>query len=144
MRKIYTTIVSLLLGLGTLSAQSVNFGGTALDNDILHWGDLYNLSFTTHSYGTARSMAMGNAFTALGADMISASMNPAGIGMYVDNDVSITPMMQFTKSPMEGGVPYYDKSTPKRDRHFSDHTERFGMASAGGVFTVSLVYGTFE
>ena len=136
MRKIYTTIVSLLLGLGTLSAQSVNFGGTALDNDILHWGDLYNLSFTTHSYGTARSMAMGNAFTALGADMISASMNPAGIGMYVDNDVSITPMMQFTKSPMEGGVPYYDKSTPKRDRHFSDHTERFGMASAGGVFTV--------
>lgn len=136
MRKIYTTLVALFITLSTLSAQGVNFGGITLDNDILHWGDLYNLSFTTHSYGTARSMAMGNAFTALGADMVSASMNPAGIGMYVDSDVSITPMMQFTKSPTEGGVPYYDKSTPKRDREFSDHTERFGMASAGAVFTV--------
>ena len=136
MRKIYTTIVALGLALGTLSAQGVNFGGTTLDNDIIHWGDLYNLSFTTHSYGTARSMAMGNAFTALGADMVSASMNPAGIGMYLESDVSFTPMMQFTKSPTEGGMPYYKDDTPKHAREFNDHTERFGLASAGGIFSV--------
>ena len=139
MRKISTIIVvvlMVLMPLGSAKAQSVNFGGTTLDNYIIHWGDLYNLSFTTHSYGTARSMAMGNAFTALGADMISASMNPAGIGMYVESDVSITPMMQFTKSPTEGGDPYYSSNTPKRDQEFNDHTERFGMASAGGVFSV--------
>lgn len=136
MRKIYTTIVALGLALGTLSAQGVNFGGTTLDNDIIHWGDLYNLSFTTRSYGTARSMAMGNAFTALGADMVSASMNPAGIGMYLESDVSFTPMMQFTKSPTEGGMPYYKEGTPKHAREFNDHTERFGLASAGGIFSV--------
>ena len=137
MRKIYTIAASLLLALGTManaSAQSTDFGGTTFNNDIIGWGDLYNLSFTSHNYGTARSMGMGNAFTALGADMISATLNPAGIGMFKANEVSLTPMMQFSKSPTTGGDPYY-VGVPKRDQEFSDHTERFSMASIGGVFT---------
>ena len=95
----------MIISLSPAQAQSVNFGGTTFNNDIIGWYDLYNLSFTSHNYGTARSMAMGNAFTALGADMVSTSLNPAGIGMYVDSDVSFTPMMQFTKSPTKGGDP---------------------------------------
>ena len=98
MRKIYTIISATILSLSTMagaSAQAINFGGLNFDNDIAHWSDLYNLSFTSHNYGTARSMAMGNAFTALGADMVSATLNPAGIGMYIESDVSITPIMQF-------------------------------------------------
>ena len=100
MRRIHisllSALVALIISLTPSQAQSVNFGGTTFNNDIIGWYDLYNLSFTSHNYGTARSMAMGNAFTALGADMVSASLNPAGIGMYVGSDVSITPMMQFT------------------------------------------------
>lgn len=107
----------------------MNFGGVTFNNDIIGWGDLYNLSYTTHNYGTARSMAMGNAFTALGADMASASINPAGIGMYINSDISFTPMMQFVKSPTEGAD--YNNSD-----NFRENSNRFGMASAGGVFTV--------
>ena len=32
--------------------------------------------------GTARAGAMGNAFGALGGDFTSASINPAGLGLY--------------------------------------------------------------
>ena len=73
-------------------------------------------------------MGMGNAFTALGADMASAMLNPAGIGMYVDSDLSLSPMMQFSKSKTEGGEPFYTNE-------FKDHSERFGMSSIGAVFT---------
>lgn len=136
MRKLYTILASLLLGASSLTAQSYDVGGTVLNNDIIGWFDIYNLSFTSHNYGTARSMAMGNAFTALGADMISASLNPAGIGMYVDSDFSITPMMQFTKSHTKGGDDYYAPGTPKSQQRFREDLNRFGMSSVGAVFTV--------
>lgn len=139
MRRIHISLLSaliaLIISLTPSQAQSVNFGGTTFNNDIIGWYDLYNLSFTSHNYGTARSMAMGNAFTALGADMVSASLNPAGIGMYVGSDVSITPMMQFTKTQTKGSDPYYT-NVPKKLQAFDDHTERMAMGSMGGVFTV--------
>lgn len=136
MRKLYALLAATLLlgGANNVSAQTVDFGGTTLNNDIVGFTDLYTLSFTAHNYGTARSMGMGNAFTALGADMVSASLNPAGIGMYVDSDVSFSLMMQFTKSPTTNSDPYYN-NVPRSQQEFSDHTERFGMSSAGGVFT---------
>lgn len=148
MKRVYTIVATLLLGLfsmGESNAQSLNIGGTTLNNDIIGWGDLYNLSFTSHNYGTARSMAMGNAFTALGADMVSTMLNPAGIGMYptilndgkyIDSDVSITPIMQFTKSPTRNSNSYYGADVPKSRQAFNDHTERFGFASAGAVIPV--------
>jgi hypothetical protein len=138
MRKIYAIVAMLALGIMTISssrAQSVDFGGTTFNNDIVGWNDLYGMSFTSHNYGTARSMAMGNAFTALGADMISASLNPAGIGMYVESDVSISPMMQFTKSPTANAKSFYLEGTPKHKQKYSDHCAPFGLASAGGVAT---------
>ncbi|TNF42540.1 MAG: hypothetical protein EP310_05870 [Bacteroidetes bacterium] len=42
--------------------------------------------------GTARSGAMGNAFGALGGDFTSASINPAGIGLYRSSELTITPI----------------------------------------------------
>lgn len=137
MRKLYRLLAVALLVLAIAprsTAQTVNFGGTTLNNDIIGWGDIYNLSSTAHNYGTARSMAMGNAFTALGADMISASLNPAGVGMYVESDISLSPMMQFVKSPTKGGDAYYD-GVPRRQQTFKDNTSRFGMSSIGGIFT---------
>lgn len=131
MRKICTLLATAMLSLAMMPSAlaQVNVGGVAFNNDMVGWGDLYNLSFTTHNYGTARSMAMGNAFTALGADMSSASINPAGIGMYVENDVSLTPMMQFVRS----NTPQAD---PFNTDEFSNSSNRFGMASIGGVATV--------
>lgn len=40
--------------------------------------------------GTARVTAMGGAFTALGSDLSSATMNPAGLGLYRSNDFSFS------------------------------------------------------
>ena len=40
--------------------------------------------------GTARYMAMGGAFGALGGDLTSISTNPAGIGVYRRNELGIT------------------------------------------------------
>src|ERR1035438_4467302 len=41
--------------------------------------------------GTARSMAMGDAFGALGGDFSCLSMNPAGIGLFRKNEFTFTP-----------------------------------------------------
>lgn len=130
MKKIYQLLLSAAVSLTLVAtAGAQNFGGVALNNDIVGWGDLYNLSFTSQNYGTARSMAMGNAFTALGADMVSASLNPAGIGMYVNSDFSFTPMMQFARAKTLGADPY-------NSDEFSNNSNRFGFSSIGGVFTV--------
>lgn len=49
------------------------------------------LLFSDQSYtGTARSHAMGNAFGALGADMTSIHVNPAGLGVYRTFSMSAT------------------------------------------------------
>ena len=49
------------------------------------------LLFSDQSYtGTARSHAMGNAFGALGADMTSIHINPAGLGVYRSFSMSAT------------------------------------------------------
>lgn len=50
----------------------------------------------TQSFGTTRMMAMGGAFTALGADISSIAINPGGIGAFRGSDVSITPLLSFT------------------------------------------------
>ncbi|MGD9931052.1 MAG: OmpP1/FadL family transporter [Mangrovibacterium sp.] len=50
--------------------------------------------------GTARATAMGNAFGALGGDFTSASINPAGIGLYRSSEFVVTPM--FGKTDVDG------------------------------------------
>ena len=136
MRKIHITLLVLVGGLMSsigVSAQNLDIGGSILNNDIIGWSDMHTLSFTSHNYGTARSMAMGNAFTALGGDMVSASLNPAGIAMYTRGDVTITPMVQVVKSPTSG-EPYYFSDVPKRQREFKDNTTRFGLSNIGAIF----------
>ena len=50
--------------------------------------------------GTDRSTAMGNAFGALGGDFTSASINPAGIGIYRSGEFVFTP--SFGKTNVDG------------------------------------------
>ena len=45
--------------------------------------------------GSARFMGMGGAFTALGGDISSISLNPAGLGVYSGNQIVFTPSFQL-------------------------------------------------
>ncbi len=46
--------------------------------------------------GTARSVAMGGAFGALGGDFASATINPAGMGLYRKSELTYTPEFYLT------------------------------------------------
>ena len=50
--------------------------------------------------GTARAGAMGNAFGALGGDITSLSINPAGIGMYRTGEFVFTPVIKSNNSEL--------------------------------------------
>jgi len=45
---------------------------------------------------TARSMAMGNAFTSLGGDFSSSVINPAGLGLYRKSEFSFSPALGYS------------------------------------------------
>ena len=77
--------------------------------------------------GTARSVAMGNAFTALGGDMGSISINPASSAVYRYSEFSVTPSITNAgyNSTYAGG---YSNS---------GNLTRFGISNAGFI-------GSFE
>jgi hypothetical protein len=81
----------------------------------------------TNIGGTARFMAMGGAFGALGADFTMASTNPAGIGLYKKSEISVTPAV-FTGSTKS----FYNGMTGQ------DSRSNFYMGNAGIVFARSL------
>ena len=87
MKRFISIVAVLLVTIGVAEAQSTS--GILLNRDIIPASSLLSLS-QRESAGTARSMAMGGAFTSLGGDMASFGYNPAGFGMYQRNEISIT------------------------------------------------------
>ena len=73
---ILTFLIAGLLAAGTVSGQGHE--------------DLYRYSDQSFSFGTARSAAMGGAFSSLGADLSSMAINPAGLGMYRRSEIGFT------------------------------------------------------
>lgn len=69
--------------------------------------DVYRLSFQGIT-GTARSQAMGGAFSAVGADFSAASLNPAGLALYKKSEISLSPTFRVatTNSNFIEGDPY--------------------------------------
>lgn len=52
--------------------------------------------------GSSRSAAMGGAFGALGGDISSIHINPAGIGVYRKTEISYTSTLDFARTDSEG------------------------------------------
>lgn len=77
--------------------------------------------------GSARFMAMGGAFGALGADFTVASTNPGGLGMYKSSEFVFTPSIHTgkTKSTYNG---YYGE----------DAKTNFAVGNVGYVYTARL------
>lgn len=83
------------------------------------------LRYSRTTFGsTARSMAMGGAFGALGADFSTLSSNPAGIGLYKKSEMSFTPSLYFGKT-----ISTYN------DMKADDAKTNFNISNAGVVFT---------
>ncbi|MEG0789303.1 MAG: long-chain fatty acid transporter [Alistipes sp.] len=108
----FITMLLTLLTVWSVSSQSLQVGGLMVDKDILMPNDMFELSQTQFNFGTARSMAMAGAFTSLGADLSSMSINPAGLGMYRRNEISITPLMTFEQS--KNSAANYGKNSTNR------------------------------
>lgn len=104
MKKIFLILCSLF-ALSILSAQTVK--------EALRYA---NQNF----YGTARSSAMGGAFSSLGGDISVASTNPAGLAIFRSSTASITPGLRFSKVKAKG---------------VKGETGTFVLPSLGFVFT---------
>ncbi len=113
-------------------APSYEFHGTLLSNDVMSISDFASLSQTQFNFGTARSMAMGGAFTSLGADQSSMSINPAGLGMYRRGEFAITPLVNITEMETPRGAMAAGSGMPYR----SNTRSRFGLGNIGAVFTL--------
>lgn len=92
--------------------------------------DVYRVSFENTGYGTARTAAMGGAFTSLGADVSSMSINPAGIGMYRSSDISITPTVKVSSVTSTAS----DGSGSLVERKNNQTT--FGLSNISGVMSI--------
>ncbi len=91
------------------------------------------LLFSENEYeGTARTIAMGNAFTALGGDLGSVGINPAGSAVAGYSQVTITPGITIASSTTHGVSPYNDGSLPYFERKMKS-TTRFAVPNLGFI-----------
>lgn len=113
----------------SLSASAQRFGGQLMDRDGMMSSDVYNMSQANFGFGTARSMAMAGAFTSLGADMSAMGINPAGLGMYRSNEISITSMIGMQKADNTAA-----SSTSGFQNWGENSSTRFAPSNLGIVF----------
>lgn len=83
----------------------------------------YNLSNTASQDGTARSVAMGNAMTALGGDLGSININPAGVAVYKFSEIGFTPSLTTISTQ-------FDLYGSQR----KSNRTNLGVANTGAVF----------
>lgn len=119
MRKIAITIILSL-------AAVVSYAQTAYDA----------LMFSENYYeGTARTVAMGNAFTALGGDLGAITINPAAGAISGYSQYTITPALTFSTNKVQGVSPYADGSLPYFQREMKSTDAGFAIPNMGLNFS---------
>ena len=92
------------------------------------------LLFSENNYeGTARTVAMGNAFTALGGDLGSVAINPAGSAVAGYSQISLSPTLTFSASTTKGVSPYSDGTLPYFEKQHRSSITRFSMPNIGAT-----------
>ena len=84
--------------------------------------------------GTARTAAMGNAFTALGGDLGAVSINPAATAVAKYSQFTITPGLSIISSTAAGVSPYEDGSLPYFERKMRSDQTKFTLPNLGLSF----------
>ncbi len=93
------------------------------------------LRFSERDYeGTARSVAMGNAFTALGGDLGSIGINPAGSAVAKYSQFTITPSLTVSSNTAQGVSPYTDGYMPYFEKQFKNTSTHFAIPNLGMTF----------
>lgn len=95
--------------------------------------DLLRLSQYNYSFGTARSAALGGAFTSLGGDLSSMTINPAGLGMYRSSEVGITP--SITSSSLQSNYEGVQSSDSRSKFSLGNFAGAFNLYNGGGALT---------
>lgn len=83
----------------------------------------------TNYYGTARSMALGNAVTALGGDLGTIGINPAGSAVAPYGQFTITPGLNF--SVVSTGYDVNGSCSYEKERH-----GKFALPNIGASFVM--------
>ena len=78
----------------TITIVAILLANLAFSQDFF---DALRYSQTNYG-GSARSIAMGSAFGSLGGDFSSASINPAGLGLYRSGEFAISPTLNINDS----------------------------------------------
>jgi len=81
--------------------------------------------------GTSRSVAMGGAFSALGADFSTLSTNPAGIGVYKTSEMMFAPQINFTNA-----------SSTYNSHTVDDSKASLSLANIGIIFASDISNGS--
>jgi hypothetical protein len=84
MKKIFGALAAIIL-LPFMSTGQLSLNSHFYGNDALKFNRFQPL-------GSARVLGMGGGFTALGGDLSSTIINPAGLGFYNKSEFSITPL----------------------------------------------------
>ncbi len=93
------------------------------------------LLFSENEYeGTARTMAMGNAFTALGGDLGSIGLNPAGSAVAGYSQITLSPGITFATSTARGVSPYEDGTLPYFENKMRSRTADYATPNLGFMF----------
>lgn len=80
---------------------------------------------TNNNDGTARSVAVGGAISAIGADISNIGYNPAGVGVYNSSVILVTPSVEWTKSDAK----FLSSS-------FQNQTSKFNISNAGAIIYI--------
>ncbi|MBO4434136.1 MAG: hypothetical protein J5769_01615 [Bacteroidales bacterium] len=98
--------------------------------------DAYNFSQTNY-YGTARSVALGNAMTAVGGDLGSVEFNPAGAAVSTYSQFVLTPSISVSST---GTMGQYLNAGDEKPYCFQDynktHSTRFKVPNFGLMLNV--------
>ena len=93
------------------------------------------LTYSERNYeGTARSVAMGNAFTALGGDLGGVTINPAGSAVAKYTQITVTPALSIATS----GTPGYRNTSTGTSLPNYGITFNWGTARSSGLKNVSF------
>ncbi len=92
--------------------------------------DAYRLSENDYD-GTARTMAMGNAFTALGGDLGSIGINPAGSAVAGYSQITVTPGVTFAATTSQGILPFQGSTQTYFENKMKSSITNFCLPNVG-------------